>query len=103
MSSSIDPHRLGAVLRKPALIRPCCRNREAELKLNERKVVERAKGILMQLRDMNEAEAYHAMRKMAMDRNIRIIDVAQKLGDENCWHNRFPAHRLCKNPVSLSG
>ena len=26
-----------------------------------------------------EAEAYHAMRKMAMDRNIRIIDVAQKL------------------------
>ena len=80
----IDPHRLGAVLevaqarfeQDQALLSQI---REAELKLNERKVVERAKGILMQLRDMNEAEAYHAMRKMAMDRNIRIIDVAQKL------------------------
>jgi response regulator NasT len=47
--------------------------------LNERKVVERAKGLLMQLRSMSESEAYHAMRKIAMDRNIRIIDVAQKL------------------------
>lgn len=53
--------------------------RQAESKLNERKIVERAKGLLMQLRSMTEAEAYHAMRKMAMDRNIRIIDVAQKL------------------------
>jgi response regulator NasT len=53
--------------------------RQAESKLNERKVVERAKGLLMQLRSMSESEAYHAMRKMAMDRNIRIIDVAQKL------------------------
>jgi response regulator NasT len=33
----------------------------------------------MQLRSMTESEAYHAMRKMAMDRNIRIIDVAHKL------------------------
>ncbi len=80
----IDPHRLGAVLevaqarfeQDQALLSQI---REAELKLNERKVVERAKGILMQLRDMNEAEAYHAMRKMAMDRNFRIIHVAQKL------------------------
>ncbi|HQV81143.1 MAG: ANTAR domain-containing protein [Moraxellaceae bacterium] len=53
--------------------------RQAESKLNERKIVERAKGLLMQLRSMTESEAYHAMRKMAMDRNIRIIDVAHKL------------------------
>ncbi len=53
--------------------------RQAESKLSERKVVERAKGLLMQLRSMSESEAYHAMRKMAMDRNIRIIDVAYKL------------------------
>lgn len=51
----------------------------AENKLNERKTVERAKGLLMQLRNMNESEAYHAMRKMAMDRNIRIAEVAEKL------------------------
>jgi response regulator NasT len=53
--------------------------RIVEDKLNERKVVERAKGILMQLRGMNESEAYHAMRRMAMDRNIRIVEVAEKL------------------------
>ncbi len=53
--------------------------RQAESRLNERKVVERAKGLLMQLRSMTEPEAYHAMRKIAMDRNIRIIDVAKKL------------------------
>ena len=51
----------------------------AETRLNERKTVERAKGMLMQLRDMTEADAYNAMRKMAMDRNIRIVDVAEKL------------------------
>lgn len=53
--------------------------RVAESKLNERKTVERAKGMLMQLRGMTEADAYNAMRKMAMDRNIRIVDVAEKL------------------------
>lgn len=53
--------------------------RIVEDKLNERKTVERAKGILMQLRGMNESEAYHAMRRMAMDRNIRIVEVAEKL------------------------
>ncbi len=53
--------------------------RMAESKLNERKTVERAKGMLMQLRGMNEPDAYNAMRKMAMDRNIRLVDVAEKL------------------------
>lgn len=51
----------------------------AEGKLNERKTVERAKGLLMQLRQLSEADAYNAMRKMAMDRNIRIVEVAEKL------------------------
>jgi response regulator NasT len=51
----------------------------AEGKLNERKTVERAKGLLMQLRGLNESDAYNAMRKMAMDRNIRIVEVAEKL------------------------
>lgn len=51
----------------------------AESKLTERKTVERAKGMLMQLRGMSESDAYNAMRKMAMDRNIRIVEVAEKL------------------------
>lgn len=53
--------------------------RVAETRLDERKTVERAKGMLMQLRGLNESDAYNAMRKMAMDRNIRIVDVAEKL------------------------
>lgn len=53
--------------------------RVAEGRLDERKRVERAKGMLMQLRGLDEADAYHAMRKMAMDRNIRITEVADKL------------------------
>ena len=80
----IDKHRLGAVLEiaqarfemDQSLMQQI---RQAESRLNERKVVERAKGLLMQLRSMTESEAYHAMRKIAMDRNIRILDVAQKL------------------------
>jgi response regulator NasT len=80
----IDKHRLSAVLEiaqarfemDQSLMQQI---RQAESRLNERKVVERAKGLLMQLRSMSESEAYHAMRKIAMDRNIRIIDVAQKL------------------------
>ncbi len=53
--------------------------RVAENKLNERKDIDRAKGMLMQLRGVTEDEAYHAMRKMAMDQNVRIADVAAKL------------------------
>lgn len=47
--------------------------------LAERKVVERAKGILMQKRGMSEDEAYKALRKLAMDRNKRLVDVAESV------------------------
>lgn len=45
--------------------------------LEERKLVERAKGILMQKRALPEAEAYRLLRKLAMDRRLRLIDMAQ--------------------------
>jgi two-component system, response regulator / RNA-binding antiterminator len=50
-------------------------------KLAERKLVERAKGILMKQRGMSEDAAYNALRKLAMDRNKRLADVAQQLID----------------------
>ncbi len=53
----------------------------ANLKLAERKVVERARGILMQARGLSEDEAYRALRRMAMDRNRRLADVAQAVID----------------------
>lgn len=50
-------------------------------KLAERKLVERAKGILMKQRGMSEDAAYNALRKLAMDRNKRLADVARQLID----------------------
>jgi len=44
--------------------------------LTERKVVERAKGLLMAHRNMREDEAYKALRQMAMNQNRRLVDVA---------------------------
>ena len=45
--------------------------------LNERKAVERAKGLLMAHRQMSEDEAYKALRQMAMNQNRRLVDVAE--------------------------
>lgn len=46
-------------------------------KLGERKIIERAKGILMQRRNLAENAAYLALRKMAMDRGKRLAEVAE--------------------------
>lgn len=50
---------------------------EANLKLSERKLVDRAKGILMKSRGFSEDEAYHALRKLAMTRKKRLGEVAK--------------------------
>jgi response regulator NasT len=54
---------------------------EAQLKLSERKVVERAKGLLMKSRGLDEDAAYAALRKMAMDRKLKLAEVAQRVID----------------------
>ena len=45
--------------------------------LHERKLVERAKGLLMAHRQLSEHEAHKALRQMAMNQNRRLLDVAQ--------------------------
>lgn len=45
--------------------------------LNERKLIERAKGLLMAHRSLSEDAAHKAMRQMAMNQNKRVIDVAE--------------------------
>lgn len=52
---------------------------KAENQLAERKDVERAKGFLMKQRGWSEDEAFQAMRKMAMDRGVRLGEVARQL------------------------
>ena len=45
--------------------------------LNERKTVDRAKGLLMRHRQLTEEEAYKALRQMAMNQNRRLLEVAE--------------------------
>ena len=44
--------------------------------LEERKLIERAKGVLMTASRMSEAEAYASMRKHSMDHNRKLAEVA---------------------------
>jgi len=46
-------------------------------RLQDRQDVDKAKGILMKHRNVSEEDAYQALRKMAMDRNMRIGDAAR--------------------------
>ncbi|MCO5162655.1 MAG: ANTAR domain-containing response regulator [Mesorhizobium sp.] len=52
---------------------------EARGELEGRKLIERAKGILMKSRGMSEEEAYALLRKTAMNQNRKLSDVAQSL------------------------
>jgi response regulator NasT len=52
---------------------------ETRNKLAERKVIEKAKGLLMQQKNSSEEEAYQALRKLAMDRNQRLAEVARNV------------------------
>lgn len=47
--------------------------------LAERKVIDRAKGLLMKARGLSEDEAYALLRKTAMDQSRKVADVAQAL------------------------
>lgn len=47
--------------------------------LNERKLIERAKGLLMAHRRMTEEEAHKMLRQTAMNQNRRLIDVAESV------------------------
>ena len=51
----------------------------ANTKLDERKLIERAKGLLMQQRNLNENDAYSMLRSMAMQRKIKLVDLSNQL------------------------
>ncbi|MEW6036948.1 MAG: ANTAR domain-containing protein [Pseudomonadota bacterium] len=52
---------------------------DTRAQLADRKLVEKAKGLLMKHRGLSEDEAYQSLRKTAMARNQRIADVARTL------------------------
>jgi two-component system, response regulator PdtaR len=78
----VEPHQLG-----PALL--VARTRFGELRalseenatlkqtLQQRKVIERAKGVLMQRHRWTEAEAFRRLQRAAMNRRASMFDLAQ--------------------------
>jgi response regulator NasT len=53
----------------------------AKLQLAERKLVERAKGIIMKQRGVSEEEAFRALRSLAMERSVKLADAARQVID----------------------
>lgn len=54
---------------------------DARTQLSARKTIDRAKGILMARHQLSEGEAYSRLRKTAMDRGMKLADVAQRIVD----------------------
>jgi len=54
---------------------------DARSQLSERKTIDRAKGILMTRNGLSEEDAYARLRKTAMDKGLKVADVAQRILD----------------------
>ena len=52
---------------------------QAKIKLDERKIIERAKGIIMKQRHLDEDAAYEMLRSMAMKKNMKLADLSNQL------------------------
>jgi len=54
---------------------------ELSAELKDRKLIDRAKGLLMQRQGLSEDDAFKKMRKTAMDKGLKLADVAQRMLD----------------------
>ena len=54
---------------------------ETKVALSERKLVDRAKGLIMKRETIDEEAAFRLLRKFAMDKGIRMGDAAQRMID----------------------
>jgi len=54
---------------------------DARSQLTDRKAIDRAKGLLMQRQGLSEDEAYARLRKTAMDKGLKLGEVAQRILD----------------------
>ncbi len=52
---------------------------DARNELKDRKVIDRAKGLIMKSKGLSESEAYGLLRKTAMNQNRKISEVAESL------------------------
>ncbi len=79
---SVSPERLDALVAVAIAQFEAFQNLRAERddatrRLSERITIDRAKGVLMRARGLDEDGAYHALRKLAMERGRKLADVAQ--------------------------
>ncbi|MGZ8142953.1 MAG: ANTAR domain-containing response regulator [Methylosarcina sp.] len=80
----LDSHRIGGIIQvamarfkhqqalKQAL-------EDARTQLEDRKQIDRAKAILIKTQNFTENDAYHTLRKLAMDRNITLGEMARNV------------------------
>lgn len=52
---------------------------DAKQALEDRKIVDKAKGLLMSKRHLSEADAYEWLRKTAMNENRRVAEIAERV------------------------
>lgn len=95
LTKPVDDRQLDAALRLAAA-------RSAELEalreevdstrqaLADRKVVEQAKGILINALGLSEPEAFARIRATARDRNLRLVDVARAIVDQRALYEKRP-------------
>lgn len=55
--------------------------KDARDELKDRKTIDRAKGILMQRQALSEKQAYDRLRKLAMDKGVKMVQIAQRMID----------------------
>lgn len=70
-----------AVTRARELIEARREAAEAKAQLEARKLIERAKGILMRRTGSSEQEAYRIMQRSSQDRSVRMVDIAKAVID----------------------
>lgn len=87
LTKPVDSRELGAAIELAAARHGEFRALEAEVEraqqaLEDRKVVERAKGLLMSALDLSEPEAFRRLQKTARERNLRLADVAARIVEQ---------------------
>ncbi|MBL0171975.1 MAG: ANTAR domain-containing protein [Gemmatimonadaceae bacterium] len=70
-----------AVMRARELLEAKREAAEAKEQLEARKLIERAKGILMRRTGSSEQEAYRIMQRSSQDRSVRMVDIAKAVID----------------------
>lgn len=80
----LKPSRIGSILEAAVTRFHMMHRMRVELEttrraLEERKLIDRAKGLVMKARGVDEDAAYALLRKTAMDQGRRVADVAQAL------------------------